>query len=118
MEHRTDKRSSTGATRVGFLSGVICGVIAAVLLAPKSGKETRRSIVKLAREAEGDVWAKADAIRGDLHAPIEEGRQYFAKSKAVFIEAYEAGKDAFQKEKSLRSTLSPMAVHSGDTPDA
>ncbi|MDP3090559.1 MAG: YtxH domain-containing protein [Nitrospira sp.] len=118
MENRTEKRSSTGVVLVGFLSGAICGVIAAVLIAPRSGKETRRSIVKLAQEVEEGVLAKADAVRGGLHARMESGKQAFAKSTAVFIEAFEAGKDAFQKEKSLRSTRPPTAVHPGDTPNA
>ncbi len=118
MENQTEKRSSTGATLLGFLSGAICGVIAGVLLAPKSGAETRRMIVKLAREAEGDVLAKADAIRGELQARFEEGRQYLAKNKAVLTEAFETGRDAFKKEKSLRSTQPSTAVHPGGTPGA
>jgi hypothetical protein len=118
VENQREKRSSTGVALVGFLSGAICGVIAAMLVAPRSGKETRRSIVKLAQEAEAGVLAKADAVRGDLHARIEAGNQSFAKSKAVFIEAFEAGKDAFQKEKGLRSTPLPTAVHPGATPGA
>lgn len=118
VESQIETSTSTRAALVGFRCGAICGAIAAVLVPTRSDEQVRRLIVKLAQEAEEGVLVKVEADRGDFHARSEAGKQTFAKSKAVFIEAYEAGKDAFQKEKSLRSTPPPMAIHSGDTPDA
>lgn len=95
VENQIETSTSTRAVLVGFRCGAICGAIAAVLVPPRSGEQVRRLVVKLVQEAEEGVLAKVEADRGDLHARSEAGKQTFAKSKAVFIEAYEAGKDAF-----------------------
>ena len=70
---------SVGKFLTGFLIGGAVGAIAGVLLAPKSGEETRADIAKTSKElyskAEGsvkDLQAKADDVLNDLQQKGED----------------------------------------------
>ena len=60
-----------------------CGwVVAGLLLAPKSGKETRRALKGYARKAEEEVLEKAKEARAALDQTIESGKDFIAKKTA------------------------------------
>lgn len=56
-------REKKARRRGGFLVGVIAGTVAGLLLAPKSGKETREQLF-----SQGRVGAQVDRIRGAIGA--------------------------------------------------
>jgi len=97
MESQETKCSGP-AVALAFLGGAIAGVVAGILLAPKSGEETRRELKKYARRAEEEVIERAEEARAALDEVIERGRQFVAEKKSDVEAAVKAGKDAM-KEK-------------------
>lgn len=73
----------------GALVGAIAGAVAGVLLAPKSGKETRKDIEKLAKqwaEKAGDIYEEAVYLIGDKIAALKEaGRQIDEKKYSELV---------------------------------
>ncbi len=94
--------SGVGVT-LAFLSGAIIGATAAILYAPTSGEETRRTIKGYARRTEEEVLEKAREIRGDLSHTMEEAKRFVKEAEATIAAAVAAGKEAFKKEKTERS---------------
>lgn len=76
----------------------MAGVVAGLLLAPKSGEETRQALKGYARRTEEEVLEKAKEARAALDESIERGRHFIA-AKTVNVEAaIKAGREAM-KEK-------------------
>ena len=94
-----DDRGSDAAGYLGwFFLGAIVGGAAALLFAPKTGRETRELLVeqggealRIAQQKAGDVQARA----GDL---FDKGREYFEEQTQRLISAFEAGKSAMKEE--------------------
>jgi gas vesicle protein len=94
-----DDRNSDAAGYIGwFFLGAVAGAAAALLMAPKSGRETRdllaehgEEVLNKARGAAGEAKVKA----GDL---FEKGRDYFEEQTNRLITAFEAGKSAMREE--------------------
>lgn len=69
---------------LGTLIGAVAGVVAGILTAPKSGKETRADIKAKASELKDEAVEKKDAAKDkvvhtaeDVKAKIDEGRAIF-----------------------------------------
>jgi gas vesicle protein len=89
-----------GSGRVGFfLAGLGIGAVIALLLAPRSGKETRDNIVQTAEEGRDFVVTKTDEIRKQAEDAVEKGKDLMNKQKDLLSAAVEAGKQAYQDEK-------------------
>jgi gas vesicle protein len=69
-----------------ILRGAVAGVVAGLLLAPKSGEETRRALKGYARKAEEEVLEKAKEARAAFDEAIERGKHFIAE-KVVDVEA-------------------------------
>ena len=93
-----DSRCSSQAVALAFLGGAIAGAVAGILLAPKSGEETRRELRVYARKAEEELIEKAEAAREALDEMIERGKHFVAEKRADVEAAVTAGKEAM-KEK-------------------
>ncbi len=82
-----------------FVLGGLVGAGVTMLLTPYSGKETRRKI----REEVEDVedWAKdrCDEIKENVERRLERIKQVVQERKDDLKRAYQAGKEAFVKEK-------------------
>jgi len=95
----SEERGSDTAGYLGwFFLGAIAGAAAALLMAPKSGRETREVLAergsdffKKAQEAAGDTQSRA----GDL---FEKGREYFEEQSQRLASAFEAGRAAMKEE--------------------
>ena len=74
-------------------------VLAALLLAPLSGKETRDFIVHKAEEGRDFVVTKTEEIRQQAEDAVEKGKDLVSKQKELLSAALEAGKQAYQDEK-------------------
>ena len=81
-----DSKCSSPAVALAFLGGAVAGVVAGLLLATKSGEETRRALKGYARKAEEEVLEKAKEARAALDETIERGKHFIAE-KAVDVEA-------------------------------
>lgn len=92
---------SCGASSIflSFLLGGLVGAGVALLLAPKSGRETRLRI----RELADDVKEKADdyveQTKSRVTSAVEKGKDFVQDQKSIIATAVEAGKEAYEKEK-------------------
>ena len=95
----SEERGGDAAGYLGwFFLGAIAGAAAALLMAPKTGRETREllaergsELLKKAQEATGGTPGRA----GDL---FEKGREYFEEQTQRLVSAFEAGKQAMREE--------------------
>ena len=89
------------ATGIGcFLVGVGVGAAVALLLAPKTGEQTRKFIAKKAEEGKDYVASKGREFRGQAEELVEKGKGLVTKQRERLAEVLETGKEA------ARSTLS------------
>ncbi len=82
-----------GGLFLAFLAGGLIGAGLALLYAPVSGKEARKKIGDLA----ADVKTKAEGMAGDVKGRVES---FLNEEKSVVKAAYEAGREAMEKERS------------------
>lgn len=116
---------------VSFLAGAVIGAAAALLLAPRSGRETRELLFEQAAELGERIKEKADdagVYREDLVAHGKEmiergrelvkkgtelaqhGRDFVGEKKHILTAAIEAGKEAMRQEKeNLSRSMEPEA---------
>ncbi len=89
-----------GGSKVGaFLAGLGIGAIVALLFAPRSGQETREIIAQKAEEGRDFVKMKTDVMRKQAEDAVEKGKDLVNKQKELLSAALEAGKQAYQQEK-------------------
>ena len=91
----SDRDDAAGYLGWFFLGGII-GAAAALLLAPKTGRETRELL------ASGD-WAKraqtmATEAQGRAGELLDKSRELFEEQTQRLMTAFEAGKDAMRDE--------------------
>jgi gas vesicle protein len=68
-----------GAKAIWFLAGFSVGAVVALLLAPKSGEETRELIGKKAEEGRDYVTAKGKEFRRAAEDLVDKGKDLVAK---------------------------------------
>ena len=95
MEHER----GSGAALLVFLSGAALGAIAALLLAPQSGRKTREQLRGYARKAEDTLREVAGEAGQRFEEAVNEGKEYVEARKSVLREAFEAGREAMKKER-------------------
>jgi gas vesicle protein len=79
-------KKETSNVLVAFLLGAVAGSVAALLLAPASGADTRKKL------ADGLRKAKDKALDG-----LENAKEYAATHKDAIKEAYQEGKEAYAR---------------------
>ena len=123
--HKDDSCNSGNAFT--FLTGAILGATAALLLAPRSGRETREKL----RDFGEEMYEKADYLPDDLKehgaaiadrgremiergrelinrgtGMIDEGKDFLDEKKQALNDAIEAGREAMKRErKTLADTM-------------
>jgi gas vesicle protein len=93
-----DERGS-GGSLLAFLSGAAIGAIAALLLAPQSGRTTREDLRGYARKAEDALREAANEAGQRVEEAVNEGKEYVEARKSVLREAFEAGREAMKRER-------------------
>lgn len=91
-----ETKCSGQAVVLAFLGGAAAGVVAGLLLAPKSGEETRRGLKGYARRAEEEALEKAKEARAALDETIERGKHFIAEKTADVEAAVKAGREAMK----------------------
>ena len=94
-----DRGFGAGSTLLAFFLGGIVGAGVALLLAPASGRETRRRIKDLAEDAKEKAGHYVEDVKTKASSYVEKGKGFIEDQKAVFSKAVEAGKEAYDKEK-------------------
>jgi len=85
------------ALAIVFLGGAAAGMLMGLLLAPKSGEQTRRDIRSYTKRTEEEVIEKAKEARAALDEVIDRGRQFVKERRADVQAALQTGKEAIQE---------------------
>lgn len=93
-------QDNTGISMGGLLLGAIAGAVAGVLLAPKSGKETRDELKDILTRVKDDVALKVSELK-------EVNRESFTNIVDKVIDAYKEAKSLTVAEAAgIKSALS------------
>jgi gas vesicle protein len=91
--------SSSAAVLLGFLSGAALGAVAALLLAPRAGHESRDMLRGYAKRAEDRLRDLVGEAGHQIEEAVEQGRDYLESKKSVLREAFDAGREAMRRER-------------------
>jgi gas vesicle protein len=94
-----DRGSSAAAVVLVFLSGTALGAVAALLLAPQTGRESREQLRGYARRAEGNLRDLASRAGEAFEEVVEEGKEFVDSKKSVLREAFDVGREAMRRER-------------------
>jgi gas vesicle protein len=75
------------------------GAATALLLAPRSGEETRRMITTKAREGADYVSTRSRDVAGKAGAYLDRGKEVIQQQRDQLSAAIDAGKAAYREEK-------------------
>jgi gas vesicle protein len=94
-----DDRGTSAMVFLAFLSGVTMGAVAALLLAPQSGDESRDQIRKYARRAENDLRDLAGRAGEAFEDVVGQGKEFVETKRSVLQDAFDAGREAMRRER-------------------
>ena len=94
-----DRGSAAAGVVLAFLTGAALGTVAALLLAPQTGRDSREQLRGYARRAEGSLRDLADRAGDAFEEVVEEGKEFVESKKSVLRDAFEAGRDAMRRER-------------------
>lgn len=85
-ELRQESESTeTGSNRIAwFLTGAIIGAAVAMLVAPKSGKDTRQYLTDKSRDTIGDIGDASSNFVASAKELFEHGRQLVEDAAELF----------------------------------
>jgi len=87
-----------------FFFGTVLGAAAALLLAPRTGQETRELLTQQSGEVAkkaGEFGGRGAGARGEW---LDKSRELFEEQTQRLLNAFEAGKDAMREEIRKGST--------------
>ncbi|HEX8924161.1 MAG TPA: YtxH domain-containing protein [Terriglobales bacterium] len=90
-----DDNGSSGI--LWFLAGLGLGAALGVLYAPKSGKETRESILSAAEEGSEFMRERARQYREQANDFVEKGKDAVSQQREQLRNAFEAGRQAYRE---------------------
>ena len=79
-----------------FLAGLGLGALVGVLYAPKSGKETRDTILQSANEGREYLTNRSQEFKGQVNQYVQKGKETLNRSKDQITSAVEAGRQAYR----------------------
>lgn len=85
---------------LAFLLGGALGASLALLFAPEGGPQTRARLRGLAADLKDRTADLAEDLRDRVEDVLEEGKEIFDEKKTILSAAYQAGKEAMDKERS------------------
>jgi gas vesicle protein len=91
---------NTGSKVSYFLVGLGIGALIGILFAPKSGEETREFLAQKAEEGKEYAQRKARELRERAEDLVDRGKNVATRQKESFSAAVDAGREAYQREKS------------------
>ena len=92
-----DRNDAAGYLGWFFLGGVI-GAAAALLTAPKTGRETREILAERGNDVAKRAQAMANDAQGRAGEWLDKSRELFEEQTQRLMTAFEAGKDAMRDE--------------------
>jgi gas vesicle protein len=92
-----DRNDAAGYLGWFFLGGML-GAAAALLMAPKTGRETREILAERSNEVAKRAQAMANDAQGRAGEWFDKSRELFEEQTQRLMTAFEAGKDAMREE--------------------
>jgi len=83
-----------------FLVGLGIGSLIGILLAPKSGEETREYLSQKAKEGNEYAQKKARELRERAEDLVERGKEMLTQKKEQIESAVDVGRETYRREKS------------------
>jgi len=80
-----------------FLAGLGFGALLGVLYAPRSGRETRESLMNSAQEGRDYLKHRSREARESMGQWVERGKEAVNRGKEQFGSAVEAGRQAYRE---------------------
>ena len=81
-------RSSIAGNVGYFLAGISLGTVVALLLAPKTGQQTRKLIAKKAEGGKDYLTSKGRELKGQAEELVEKGKNLVSKQKERIAEVF------------------------------
>ena len=95
--------ASAGSMMVAFLGGVTCGAVAGLLLAPQSGRESRETLRRVARQVGDDVRDLSERASDTWSDVMVKGRDLLNEAETVVKDAVDAGRESVQQMRRTSS---------------
>ena len=89
----------SGEKTLFFLVGAAIGAATALLLAPRSGAETRKLIAAKARDGADAVVNQSKMVADMASSYLDRGKETLQHQRDQLSAAFEAGKQAYREEK-------------------
>lgn len=89
---------NSGSVLLSFLLGGMVGAGLALLLAPQSGPETRKKIMDIADDVKEKANEYVSQAKETVASTVEKGKSFVDEKKSLISAAFEAGKEAYEKE--------------------
>jgi gas vesicle protein len=99
MAQNESSCSCSGCLILSFFVGSLVGAGVALLVAPKSGKETRQQLKELAGDVKGKAEAYIEEMKDEVSSVVKKGKDLLEEQKSILASAVETGKEVYEKEK-------------------
>jgi gas vesicle protein len=93
------EQGTAGEKALYLVLGAMIGAATALLLAPRTGTETRKLLVAKAREGADMVANRTKTVAGKTSDYVERGKELLLHQRDQLSAAFEAGKQAYREEK-------------------
>lgn len=87
----------SGNNFMWFLAGLGFGALLGVLYAPRSGRETRESLMNTAQEGREYVKTRGREARESMNQWVDRGKEVVSRGKEQFGSAVEATRQAYRE---------------------
>jgi gas vesicle protein len=94
-----ERGCASASLALAFLLGGALGASLALLFAPEGGPQTRARLRGLATDLRDRTGNLAGDLRDRVEDVLEEGKEIFDEKKTILSAAYQAGKEAMDKER-------------------
>jgi gas vesicle protein len=85
---------------VSFMLGSLAGAAAVLLLAPQARKESAERIRDFSQHLKDQASDYIDQAKEKVSSTVGRGRDFLDEKRSLIHSAVEAGKEAYQREKS------------------
>ncbi len=93
------EQGGAGEKALYLMLGAMIGAATALLLAPRTGIETRKLLLAKAREGADMVANRTRTVAGRTSDYVERGKELLQQQRDQLSAAFEAGKQAYREEK-------------------
>lgn len=112
----SERTTRTSEVALWLLAGAAVGAGTALLLAPRSGRQTRRGIARLAKRAgrrterivedfSGTVRGMVDEVGKEARDILDKGNGIAHDAKKELLKALEAGQERLEKQRMTLAKL-------------